>query len=252
MTLVEQQQPFVSALRTPRRYDIPPWIKPDTVPAIFPAMIKANREIEAVSKTRKNQQQGYNFRGIDQVYDMVHSVLADAGIFTAFEVLERRTSVNGKTSKGTEIVLTEIKVEYWFTAEDGSACIIGPVWAEGLDSADKGTNKCMSFAQKYVLLQTFTIPTSDVAEGDRETIERGQRAQQQDQPPVDEGPIGDEMATRIFSAFVALGVSKEQLLAKLNTDNVAGLNKAIVPELLGWRDEIAKDKGAIKRIFGGT
>ena len=59
-----------------------------------------------------------------------------------------------------------IQMEYDFFAEDGSKVTVGPIPAEGLDSGDKATNKALSAALKYALIQTFSVPTEDMEEGD--------------------------------------------------------------------------------------
>lgn len=238
------------------RYEIPPWVDPKAVPKIFPAMIAANRGIEAVAKSRKNQQQGYNFRGIDAVYDMIHGVLAEAGIITVPRVLERKTT-DRQTKSGGGMVLCEMHLEYWCYAEDGSALVIGPLWAEALDSSDKASNKCMSFGQKYALLQTFTIPTSDVSEGDRETIDRGDRAPQQQAPQQGQpdtggkNVIGQVTAEKVYTAFGDLGVTREQLSKKLGCD-VASAPMQELEQLKAWRDEISRDRRAAAKIFGAS
>lgn len=227
------------------RYEIPAWISGDKTPKIFPAMIAANRLIEAVAKTSRNQQQGYSFRGIDAVYDMVHGVLAEAGIITIPRVLERRTSER-KTKSGGDTSLVELEVEYWCYAEDGSALVIGPIWSEALDNSDKATNKALAFAQKYALLQTFTIPTSDVSEGDRETIERGQR---QEPAAKGEETIGEPTAAKVYAAFAELGITQEQLHEKLGRP-VAVVPAAALEQLKEWRTEISNDKRRAVAIFG--
>ncbi len=226
------------------RYHIPVWVT--GTPKIFPAMIAANRAIESVAKGRKNVQQGYNFRGIDQVYDMIHGVLADAGIVTVPVVLERRTSQHN-TKSGGSMTLVEIRVEYWLYAEDGSALVAGPLWAEGLDNSDKGSNKCMSFAQKYMLLQTFTIPTEDVAEGDRETHERAPA--QQHMRREDEPEIGVETAAKVLEAFGAIGVTRDQLKAKLGCE-VQNAPVSRLDQLKAWKKMCDDDKRNIANVFG--
>ena len=39
-----------------------------SIPMIYPAMQKLGEEIGSIGKTRKNPQQGYNFRGIDDCW----------------------------------------------------------------------------------------------------------------------------------------------------------------------------------------
>lgn len=139
---------------------------------IFTAMIAAMADVDAVGKDRTNSQQGFKFRGIDDVYNVVHAALSKHGIVTPPRVLER-TSCERLTKSGATQIHVTLKVEYDFTASDGSKMVVGPVYAEALDTSDKATNKAMSFAHKYTLLQTFSIPTADVSEGDKVTIDAG-------------------------------------------------------------------------------
>lgn len=164
------------------RYVVPPWIKGE--PKIFAAVIEANRLVEAVSKDRVNMEQKFKFRGIDGVYNGIHSALATAGVVPAPRVLSTKKSER-KTRNGYMQELVEMDVEYWLTAADGSVMVVGPVPSQALDTSDKAINKALSFAQKYALIQTFTIPTQDdlqqMAEaeqdrdGDARTNERGER-----------------------------------------------------------------------------
>jgi hypothetical protein len=175
---------------------------------------------------------------------MIHGVLADAGIFTVPVTLERRTSQHG-TKSGGSMTLVELKVEYWCYAGDGSALVIGPLWAEGLDNSDKGTNKALAVAQKYALLQTFTIPTEDVAEGDRETHERAPQ-QRNDEP---EREIGVEQAAKVLEAFGAIGVTREQLKSKLGCE-VQNAPEARIIQLKAWLKQCTDDKRNIPNLFG--
>ncbi len=228
------------------RYDLPPWLKSDTTPKVWGALVAIMRDIDAIGKNRRNQDQKYSFRGIDDVFNMLHELLAKHGVTTRPRVLQRIQG-DRQTKSGSNQIHVALEVEFWITDEDGASAIVGPVWGEALDTSDKATNKAISFAMKYAMLQTFTVPTEDMAEGDRTTPEAGTPQEK----PAEAGPIGEEMAARVYSAFVALGVTKEQLHKKLNTQAVAGLDKQLVPELLAWRNEIEKDKRAIGRIFGG-
>lgn len=137
---------------------------------IFEALAGAMRDVEAVGKDRVNDQQHYKFRGIDDVYNVVHAALSKHGIVTPLRVLSREVAERQTKAGGMQLHVT-LKVEYDFVASDGSKLTVGPLWSEALDTSDKATNKAMAFAHKYALLQTFCIPTEDVSEGDRTTIE---------------------------------------------------------------------------------
>ena len=239
------------------RYVLPPWCDPTKVPAVVPAMGKVMKGIEGIAKSKTNSGQGYKFRGIDQVYDMIHGLLSEHELITLPVVLDR-VATETKTKKGDpQLHVTEC-VEYWFTSTiDGSQMIIGPVFSEALDSSDKATNKCMSFAQKYAVLQCFTVPTSDVAEGDhddeqRGTAKGGESKGKTREPGEDDATdvISTDTAKQVYRQFGELGISKEMLDAKIGY-GVDGLEVGWLEQLRKWRDE-CKNKANIERIFGSA
>lgn len=116
-----------------------------------------------ISKDSKNTMQGYNFRGIDAVYNALSPLLAQHNLCILPRVLEREC-VERVTAKGGAIFYVTVKVEFDFvSALDGSKHTIG-TYGEAMDSADKATNKAMSAAYKYAAFQAFAIPT----EGDND------------------------------------------------------------------------------------
>jgi hypothetical protein len=234
---------------------VPPWCPTDKAPAIFEAMGKVMKGIDAIGKDRKNEQQKYRFRGIDDVYNALHSLLAENGVITNPVVLDRAERATTSSKSGSAQVSVTERVEYWCTScVDGSVLILGPVWSEALDNSDKATNKCMSFAQKYALLQAFTIPTEDVAEGDRETVQRAPRDdkhQEKQREPGDDTAtdvISTDTAKQVYRQFGELGVTKEMLDAKIGY-GVDGLEVGWLETLRGWRDE-CKNTVGVTRLFG--
>ena len=59
-------------------------------------------------------------------------------------------------------------MKYTFYAEDGSS-VSAVVQGEGMDSADKSSNKAMSVAFKYACFQVLCIPTEEMKDPDAET-----------------------------------------------------------------------------------
>lgn len=139
---------------------------------IFKKMAEVMKDIGPISKDQKNTAQGFRFRGVDQFVNSLHPALVKHGVFMAprcvseeHEIKEVQRS-SGKVGVDKHVT---ILMEYDFFAEDGSKVTIGPIPAEGLDSGDKATNKALSAALKYALIQTFSVPTEDMAEADLET-----------------------------------------------------------------------------------
>ena len=148
-----------------------------TGPAVYRAIatVMADMAVEGISKDKRNSQQGYNFRGIDDVYNALAPILAKHGLIILPRVVSREC-VERTTAKGGAIFYTTVQVEFTLVAaEDGSSHIV-TTYGEAMDSADKSTNKAMSAAFKYAAMQAFCIPTEGDNDADATTHEvRGRR-----------------------------------------------------------------------------
>ena len=130
------------------------------VPAVYSAINKVAGALasEGIAKTRRNQQQGYSFRGIDDVYSSLARKLVDADLCILPQVRERQV-VERQSSKGNALFYVVVTVDFDFVcATDGSIHRVTTI-GEAMDSADKATNKAMSAAYKYACLMTFCVPT---------------------------------------------------------------------------------------------
>lgn len=117
-----------------------------------------------ISKNRKNQSQGYSFRGIDDMYNELSPMLAKEGL-VILPAYAERVVIERENAKGTALFYVTLRGDFTFrSAKDGSEVKVS-TFGEAMDSGDKATNKAMSAALKYALMQTFTIPT----EGDNDT-----------------------------------------------------------------------------------
>lgn len=139
------------------------------VSEIFQKMPKIMACIGHIGKDKKNPQQGYKFRGIDDVYNAVHAKLSEHGVFCVPQVLTMQREER-KTAKGSTLLYTILEVKYTFYASDGSS-VEAQVVGEAMDSGDKSCNKAMSAAQKYAFLQIFCIPTEEAKDTENETHE---------------------------------------------------------------------------------
>lgn len=133
---------------------------------IYPAMCAIMRETESIGKNRCNQQQGFQFRGIDDVYNALHATFAKNGVFIQPEVLDHRIEVR-TTAKGGTAYAHISKIKFHFVADDGSE-VCSTTIGEAADNGDKGASKAASIALKYALFQVFLIPTeSDDDDADK-------------------------------------------------------------------------------------
>ena len=136
----------------------------ETTKKIYEAIPAIMDEIGHIGKEKQNQQQGFMFRGIDQVMNTMKPLLAKHGVFVVPEVTDRQREE--RTSKsGSNLIYSILTVRYHFCASDGSEVVATTV-GEGMDSADKASNKAMAIAFKYACFQVFCIPTEEIAKDD--------------------------------------------------------------------------------------
>ncbi len=132
--------------------------------AVYKAIAGVAKDLSEVgiSKDSRNQQQGFQFRGIDAVYNALSPALVKNGLVILPRITERTVSER-VTAKGGVLFYVVVKAEFDFVAtEDGSSHTI-VTFGEAMDSGDKATNKAMSIAYKYAAFQAFCIPTEETA-----------------------------------------------------------------------------------------
>ncbi len=136
---------------------------------IYSAICSVMNEIGAIGKNKKNQQQGFAYRGIDDVMNALQPLLSKHKVFVTPEIMEQRREER-QTAKGGNLIYSICTVKYTFYTTDGSS-VSAIVIGEGMDSGDKATNKAMSIAYKYACFQVFCIPTEEMKDPDEETPE---------------------------------------------------------------------------------
>lgn len=208
-------------------------------PLIYSLIPKIAADIGVVGKSRKNQQQNYNFRGIEDVVDAAHPAFTHHGVFLTTEILER-TREERPTKSGGTMLYTTLRVRFTFYAPDGSN-VETEAEGEGMDSGDKSTNKAASAALKYALGQMLLIPfnMTDSEDNNPEPAPRQQRhgeRDEQDQRPEPQANPQDalfEAANKWLASITATSdpVILGGRLAHL-TQNPKPLVDAVMPHFL--------------------
>ena len=166
---------------------------------IYTAINAAMKQVGHIGKEKENTQQHFMFRGIDQVMNTMKSVLEDNGIFIVPEVIDTQREERTTKSGGT-LIYTVHKIKYHFIATDGSE-VCATVIGEGMDSADKSSNKAMAVAFKYACFQVFCIPTEEMAKDDPDAYspEESTKAQpQQVKPNPQPQPVPAQRRQRVL------------------------------------------------------
>ena len=190
---------------------------------IYQRISDALEESGGISKIRKNQQQGYSFRGIDDVYNALHTVLAKHKIFTTSEIVEKER-YEWDTKNGGRMSEYVLLIRWRFCTTDGSYVTTETV-GQAMDSGDKAANKAMSAAHKYAFLQIFAIPT----EGDNDTENHSHEpARRSDPQPIattkqifcTEKQV--ELIRKVYKSHVVTQVERDRIEAKIADGSADG------------------------------
>jgi hypothetical protein len=215
---------------------------------IYQAMRAVMSDIGAlgITKSRKNQQQGYSFRGIDEVYNEMNPLFAKHGVLMLPRVISSEQTDRMNKSGGL-LIYTRLHIEFDFIAtEDGSKHTVATV-GEAMDSADKSSNKAMAAAYKYAAMMAFCIPTEGDNDADATThqvVPKAAPAPVKAPPPA--APDSPALAT--ITAALKLCASPEALDDWCNADtNKVAFNAlsdadydTLNSRIIRWREHVAK------------
>lgn len=182
---------------------------------IYEAIANVMEDIGSVGKNKKSQQ-GYMFRGIDDVMNALSPALVKNKVFIVPEILEQ-TREERQTAKGGTLIFSICKIKYSFYTVDGS-CVECVVVGEGMDSGDKATNKAMAIAYKYACFQVFCIPTEEMKDPNNDSP---------DVLPDKRAPelITAEQIGKMKIQMLRTGVSEEFLSKHYNVENINSMTQ---------------------------
>lgn len=224
------------------------------------AAVQAHLAKEGIAKSRKNQTPGasYNFRGIDEVYNTLSSLMAEHGLCILPRIVGHSLTERGKTSKGNAIFSAVVEAEFDFVSADDGSIHVVRTYGEAMDSSDKATNKAMSAAYKYMALMTFAIPTEGDNDADAHTPEVVAREPARQQQKLVQF-ITDDQRTELMNLLDHLNVNPKAFFARGNITDLrelpaahfAAAKKWINDTALAQRDaELKKQGNALSDIDG--
>lgn len=202
-------------------------------PLIFGALARAMAKIGAggISKDRRNKDQGFNFRGIDDVYNALNPIFSEEQIIPVPQYTERVVDVR-LTAAGKNMYNVTVRGTIRFYAADGSY-VEATTYGEAQDTADKATNKAESAAYKYACFQVLCIPTEETAadaDGDP-------KVETAPQPK----PLTEQQLAELRGQLTALGI-KEDLFC--NSVKIKSLDEIVDTDLPGLQKLLDKKRDA--------
>lgn len=154
-----------------------------TKPSVQEAWAAVMGDVRGLAKGDRNQQQGFNFRGVDAVMNATGPALRNHGVSVVPVGVHDVRTETYTTKNGTEMRDVFLVVDYQITGPAGDT-MPGAAAGEASDAGDKATPKAMSVAYRTFLLQALTLPT-DERDPDADSYERGPSLQERAQKYAD-------------------------------------------------------------------
>lgn len=197
---------------------------------IYQAIIGVMSDIGVIGKEKRNTQQGFKYRGVDDVMNALQPVMVQHGLFVVPEIIDQKREERQTKNKGN-LIYSVCTVRYTFYTKDGSSvqCV---VIGEGMDSGDKATNKAMSIAFKYACFQVFCIPTEEMKE----------IPAKMDDPDVESAPQSEPVERNNKLTAVQMKAKRvKQLLYDISGKDADASSKL-------WREQYQKDENDIVKM----
>lgn len=138
--------------------------RPPMPPEIAKAIVKVMGEVKKLSKDETNKHGGYKYVSVDQFFELVGKLMADAGIFDVVEEVESTIEIRetvdqyGKTKKSAWL---STKYEIFIYHETGA--VYGPLHRQQQVAATgpQSYGASEAFVEKYFLRNLFKVSTGE-------------------------------------------------------------------------------------------
>lgn len=161
---------------------------------IFTLIPKIREEVGAVRKDQTAQAGArYSYRSADQVINALVPILNKYGVFTTVTDLEH--TIHEREVGSKVVTVAKLLKKVTFYAGDGSN-VSSTVASESSDYSDKATGAAQTYAYRYALLQTFTLPT-DEDDPDSKYVEKEASSAAQTAPATPKEPTVIALQTQI-------------------------------------------------------
>lgn len=154
--------------------DIQPKAEPKPRPKNIHESIEAMTALlakEGIAKDKGGTQEiKYNFRGIDDIRNVIAPLQKECALNIIPKVLKRDEKERPTKNGGFSLWVT-LDMEFDLTNTIDGSKVTAPIIAEAVDYSDKATQKAMSQAYKMMAINVFNIPTEGEQDTDAEKKE---------------------------------------------------------------------------------
>lgn len=128
--------------------------------SLYTKFLDIQQAVDSILKDGKNTSDKYDFVSGNAVLNIIRPKMNELGLLLIPSVRDTRIH-EGATKSGTARFVVEIDYDFtWVDVETGETLVV-PWYANGTDlgSAERAVGKAATYAEKYMLLKFFHIPT---------------------------------------------------------------------------------------------
>lgn len=189
--------------------------QPPPKPTVLEAITAVRKDMPAIGRNQRNEDQGYAFRGIDDVMAALGPTMVRHGVGYYPEVEDIERSERPTRSGGLQTqVIARVRWTVYGPAGDFLQAV---TYGQGLDTSDKSVNKAATAAEKYMLTQVFAIPTRDY-----DADQWSPQAEHYTPPPQEQRPAPpttEALLERLDQYAAEAGIDREAITAKWRHEN---------------------------------
>jgi hypothetical protein len=138
------------------------------VPQVYKSMHEVMAAVaeSGIAKSRRNKEQAFNFRGVDEAFMAFAPLLVKHSLLVIPSFSNLRVK-RRPTAKGGVTYSAKLEGTFTFTSViDGSQQVVGPFFGEANDGQDKAVSKASSVAERNMFFYTFVAPHEPAIGGD--------------------------------------------------------------------------------------
>lgn len=147
--------------------------KSESIVNLVKAVVSVMQEVKGIEKTMQIGTGSNSYKGIadQEVKKVIGTAMAANGLCILPIDVQSKTSINrweetnnyGTSQK--QSVFTEATTKYILAHVSGEFCEVAG-YGQGVDSQDKSGGKSTTYAEKYLLLYMFLVPTGKIDDAD--------------------------------------------------------------------------------------
>lgn len=176
-------------------------------PTVHQAFVLVMADVQSIAKGDRNNQQNFNFRGIDAVMNTVGPSLREHGVVIIPQALEITTE-RYQSKQGGGMKNATVHMQYTVYGPAGDS-FVGSAYGEAADSGDKSVSKAQSVAYRTFLLQGLTVPTQE-RDPDHDIHDRA--------APLREATPADQARIDLLSTLQFKGIDPQVAVEKFAAD----------------------------------